>query len=146
MKLFYLDKQKEGNNFNLFDLKDQLDQIKKIGGINSIIEKMPGMISIDKNIKNKINDKELIKNYSIINSMTNKEKQFPLLFKQKGAGSRKVRISKGSGTGVEDINKVLIDTLSAPQFNNLLISSTPQTPPPTVKGTKHFFEVFLTTS
>jgi hypothetical protein len=41
---------------------------------------------------------------------------------------------------------VLIETLSAPQFNNLLISSTPLTPPPTVKGTKHFSDVLLTTS
>ena len=41
---------------------------------------------------------------------------------------------------------VLIDTLSAPQFNNLLISSILLTPPPTVRGTKHFFDVLSTTS
>ena len=62
---------------------------------------------------------------------------------------------------IEDINKLLncgadkvsintaavfIETLSAPQLSNLFISSTLLTPPPTVKGTKHFFEVFSTTS
>ena len=41
---------------------------------------------------------------------------------------------------------VLIDTLSAPQFNNLFMSSILLTPPPTVKGTKHFFDVLSTTS
>ena len=53
------------------------------------------------------------------------------------AGADKVSINTAA---------VLIETLSAPQFNNLLISSTLLTPPPTVKGTKHFLEVFSTTS
>ena len=73
-----------------------------------------------------------------------------------------VPLTVGGGVrNIEDINKllncgadkvsintaaVLIDTLSAPQFSNLLISSTLLTPPPTVRGTKHFFEVFSTTS
>ncbi len=73
-----------------------------------------------------------------------------------------VPLTVGGGVrGVDDINKllncgadkvsintaaVLIDTLSAPQFSSLLISSILLTPPPTVRGTKHFFEVFSTTS
>ena len=73
-----------------------------------------------------------------------------------------VPLTVGGGVkSLEDINKllisgadkvsintaaVLIDTLSAPLFNNLLISSTLLTPPPTVNGTKHFFEVSSTTS
>ena len=53
------------------------------------------------------------------------------------AGADKVSINTAA---------VLIDTLSAPQFSSLLMSSTLLTPPPTVRGTKHFFEVFSTTS
>ena len=101
------EKIKQGNSFDLFDLRDQLDQINKMGGIGSIIEKMPGMNSLNSEMKNNIDKMELLKIKSIINSMTNKERKFPIVFKQSGAGSRKIRISKGSGTSIQDVNKVL---------------------------------------
>ena len=101
------EKIKKGDSFDLIDLKDQLDQINKMGGISNIIEKMPGMGSLSNKMKDKIKNAEFLKTKSIINSMTNKERKNPILFKQLGAGSRKNRISKGSGTTVQDVNRLL---------------------------------------
>lgn len=100
-------KIKKGDNFDLFDLRDQLDQINKMGGLSNIIEKIPGMSSFNQNLAGKVHNQELKKIKSIINSMTNKERTNPIVFKQSGAGSRKLRISKGSGTTIQDVNKVL---------------------------------------
>ncbi len=96
-------KLKKGKDFDLADFKEQLEQMNKMGGMMSLMEKLPGMSQIPDHIKNKANDKEMGKLVAIINSMTPKERQFPAIIK----GSRKRRIAAGSGTQVQDINQLL---------------------------------------
>ncbi|MCV2524745.1 MAG: signal recognition particle receptor subunit alpha [Candidatus Lightella neohaematopini] len=94
------------NNFNLFDFLNQLKKINRISGINGILNKIPGITNTFDNIKygiNNIDAKFLIKSEAIINSMTNLERNNPLIIKS----SHKKRISKGSGVNIQDINILL---------------------------------------
>ncbi|KPJ67388.1 MAG: signal recognition particle [Coxiella sp. DG_40] len=93
----------KGKGFNLEDFKDQLQQLKKLGGINNLLTKIPGMGMLPKAAKNMVNDDMFIKMEAIINSMTLKERYFPAIIK----GSRKRRIATGSGTEVQDVNRLL---------------------------------------
>ena len=67
------------------------------------MDKLPGMGDVPEHVKNQVNDKEISRTIAIINSMTHQERRFPNLIK----GSRKRRIAQGSGTQVQDINKLL---------------------------------------
>ena len=96
-------KLKKGKDFDLADFKEQLEQMTKLGGMTGLLDKLPGMGQIPDHVKNQVNDKELVKLIAIINSMTPQERQFPAIVK----GSRKRRIAQGSGTQVQDINKLL---------------------------------------
>lgn len=96
-------KLKKGKGFDLEDFRDQLRQMNNMGGISSMLEKMPGMNNIPAAAKNQVNDKELGKLEAIINSMTAKERQRPDIIK----GSRKKRIAAGSGTQIQDVNRLL---------------------------------------
>ncbi|EXJ13757.1 signal recognition particle protein [Imhoffiella purpurea] len=96
-------KLKKGKDFDLSDFKDQLEQMNKMGGMMSLMEKLPGMNQIPDHVKDKASDKEMGKLVAIINSMTQQERQFPAIIK----GSRKRRIAAGSGTQVQDVNKLL---------------------------------------
>ncbi len=96
-------KLSRGKGFNLNDFRDQLLQMNNMGGISSLMKKMPGMGQIPMGAMNQVNDKSLNKIIAIINSMTPKEKNFPKLI----SGSRKKRIALGSGTEIQDINKLL---------------------------------------
>lgn len=96
-------KLKKGKGFDLEDFRDQLRQMGKMGGIGSMLDKMPGMSNIPQAAKQQINDKELNKLEAIINSMTKKERQRPEIIK----GSRKKRIALGSGTQIQDVNRLL---------------------------------------
>jgi signal recognition particle subunit SRP54 len=94
----------KGKGFDLQDFKDQLQQLKKMGGISSILGKLPGIGGmLPKAAKNMINDQMFIKMEAIINSMTPQERYFPAVIK----GSRKRRIAAGSGTDVQDVNRLL---------------------------------------
>jgi signal recognition particle subunit SRP54 len=93
----------KGKGFDLEDFRDQLLQMKNMGGLTAMMDKLPGMGQIPDQVKGKVNDKELVKMEAIINSMTVKERQFPAVIK----GSRKKRIAAGSGTQVQDINRLL---------------------------------------
>lgn len=97
--------QKE--DFTLEDFKAQIKQIKKIGSIKSILKMMPGMGGKINDLD--IDEKAFVKIEAIINSMTMKEKLKPSILN----GSRKLRIAKGCGRSVQEINNLL------KQFNQM---------------------------
>lgn len=96
-------KIQKGKSFDLNDLKEQLVQMQNMGGVGAMIDKLPGMGGIPKNIKEKVNDKDLARQIAVINSMTKQERRFPDLIK----GSRKQRIASGCGQDLQDVNRVL---------------------------------------
>jgi len=98
-----IEKLKKGKGFDLEDMRDQVRQMKKMGGMAKIMENIPGMSSVSPKIKEKIDDKEFSRTEAIINSMTPQERRFPDIIK----ASRKRRIATGSGTQVQDINRLL---------------------------------------
>ena len=90
--------------FDLNDLRDQLDGMMKMGGIGGLMGMMPGVAKMKTQMANaNLNDNTLKRQVAIINSMTKKERRNPDLLK----ASRKKRIAAGSGTKVEEINKLL---------------------------------------
>ncbi len=90
------------NQFTFSDFLDQLHQIKKMGPLDQILSMIPGVNS--KALKDvKIDDKEISKIEAIIYSMTKKEREIPGIIN----GSRRIRIAKGSGTSVQQINRLL---------------------------------------
>jgi signal recognition particle subunit SRP54 len=96
-------KVKKGKGFTLNDYQEQLQQMRSMGGLGSLIDKMPGMTGFTQNASAQIGDGELIKLEAIINSMTLKERLKPEIVN----GSRKKRIAKGSGTQIQDVNRLL---------------------------------------
>ncbi|MBI6218152.1 signal recognition particle protein [Proteus sp. DFP240708] len=96
-------KLKKGDGFDLNDFLDQLKQMKNMGGMASMLSKMPGMSQVPDAVKSQMDDSILVKMEAIINSMTKKERQKPEIIK----GSRKRRIAVGSGTQVQDVNRLL---------------------------------------
>jgi len=96
-------KIKKGKGFDLEDFRAQLQQMKKMGGIAGMLDKLPGMGNLPAGVKEKVNDRDMIRLEAIINSMTPGERRHPELIK----GSRKRRIAAGSGTQVQDVNRLL---------------------------------------
>ena len=95
-----IEKQLRKKEFDLDDYLTQLRQVKKMGSFSSILKMIPGM----GNIKNlKVDDNEFNRIEAIICSMTQKEKRNPKILN----GSRRLRIAKGSGTTVQEINKFM---------------------------------------
>jgi len=93
----------QGQGFTLQDFKEQIEQMNKLGGMGAMMDKLPGMGKIPDAVKAQAGDKEMGKLVAIINSMTVHERAFPAVIK----GSRKRRIAQGSGTQVQDVNKLL---------------------------------------
>nr|WP_136252091.1 signal recognition particle protein [Ningiella ruwaisensis] len=96
-------KVQKGKGFDLQDFKEQLEQMRNMGGMMSLIDKMPGMGGMSAKIKEQANDKQFTQMEAIINSMTPGERQRPDVIK----GSRKKRIAAGSGTQIQDVNRLL---------------------------------------
>lgn len=96
-------KLQSGKRFDFNDFLTQLHQMKKMGSMQSIMDKLPGFAKIPKNAADFMDDKVVVQMEAIILSMTPKERKFPALIN----GSRKIRIAKGSGTTVQDIGKLL---------------------------------------
>jgi signal recognition particle subunit SRP54 len=102
-KAVELEKKLRKNEFTLEDFRDQMVQIRKMGSMSELIKMIPGMGQM-KQLKNlEVDEKEFVKIEAIINSMTPLERRQHTLIK----GSRRKRIAKGSGTSVQDINKLL---------------------------------------
>lgn len=98
------DKVKSGQNFDLDDFKNQIAQMKKMGGMGAMMDKMPSQISgAASKIDPAEGDKSLVQIEAIINSMTKLEKSKPDVIKAK----RKIRIANGSGARVQDVNRLL---------------------------------------
>ena len=95
-----LEKKLKKQGFDLEDYLAQLKQVKKLGSFSSILKMLPGMDAL-KNVK--VDDKEFDKIEAIISSMTKEERRDPKILN----GSRRLRIAKGSGTTVQDINKFM---------------------------------------
>ena len=96
-------KLQKGKGFDLSDFRDQLQQMNKLGGMAGLMDKMPGMGQVPDHLKSQVNDKEVTKLIAIVDSMTPMERQHPQIVK----GSRRKRIAMGSGTQVQDVNKLL---------------------------------------
>lgn len=99
-----LEKKISKGNFDFNDLLSQIRNIRKLGGIGSILSFLPGATKIKDIIKNKgFDEKEIKKQEAIILSMTKKERKDPKILNS----SRKFRIARGSGTTIQDVNSLL---------------------------------------
>jgi len=96
-------KIKKGKGFDLSDFREQLKQMQNMGGMSSMMDKLPGMGELPANVKDQVNDRDMLRLGAIIDSMTPGERQRPEVIK----GSRKRRIATGSGTQVQDVNRLL---------------------------------------
>ncbi len=96
-------KLQKGEGFDLEDFRAQLRQMRGMGGLSELLGKLPGLSELPRAATEQVNDKALGKVEAIINSMTPDERRFPEIIK----ASRKRRIAAGSGTEVQDINRIL---------------------------------------
>ncbi|MCP1772996.1 signal recognition particle subunit SRP54 [Neisseria perflava] len=97
-------KLQKGKGFDLNDFKEQIQQMRNMGGLENLMSKMPGELGqISKQIPEGTAEKAMGKVEAIINSMTPKERANPALIK----ASRKRRIAAGAGTDVQEVNKML---------------------------------------
>lgn len=96
-------KIQKGKGFDLEDFREQLQQMQSMGGMASIMDKMPGMSMLPPGAAAKVDDKQFRRMEAIINSMTPKERQNPDVLN----GSRKRRICQGSGTQIQDLGRLL---------------------------------------
>jgi signal recognition particle subunit SRP54 len=88
------------DKFTLEDLRAQLQQVKKMGPLSQLVSMIPGAGKIN---EEDIDDKQIVRMQAILDSMTRKERDLPQLIN----GARKKRIAKGSGTSVQEINRLL---------------------------------------
>lgn len=89
--------------FSLNDFLKQLQQIKKMGPLNKLLEMVPGMSQVAKEIPTELAQSQMARTEAIINSMTVKEREYPKLLN----AERKRRIAQGSGTTVQDVNQLI---------------------------------------
>ncbi len=97
-------KLKKGKGFDLSDLKDQLEQMMNMGGLASMLEKLPLPGNVNPAaLQDSANEQKIKRQIAIINSMTPGERQFPRVIN----GSRKKRIALGAGQQIQDVNRLL---------------------------------------
>ena len=99
-----LARRMDEGKFDLNDLRSQLDQMKRMGGLSGLAAMLPGVKQVKQAMANgAADDKVLVRMDAIISSMTPKERARPELLQAK----RKIRVAKGSGTTVQEVNKLL---------------------------------------
>ena len=97
-------KLKKGKGFDLTDLKAQLEQMMNMGGMASMLEKLPLPGNVNPAaLKDAANETQFKRQIAIINSMTPKERRFPKIIN----GGRKKRIAAGAGLQIQDVNRLL---------------------------------------
>lgn len=96
-------KVKKGKGFDLEDLRDQLAQMQNLGGMSSVLEKLPGMGNMAQMAEQADVTSQFKRMEALINSMTPAERRNPDILN----GSRKRRITRGSGTDIQDLNRLL---------------------------------------
>lgn len=96
-------KIKKGKGFDLEDFREQMQQMEKMGGLASLMEKIPGMSNLPAGVASQVDDNQVKRTIAIINSMTPHERTHPAVIR----GSRKKRIAAGSGTEVPEVNRLL---------------------------------------
>jgi signal recognition particle subunit SRP54 len=96
-------KIKKGEAFNLEDFRDQLLQMERMGGMAGLLDKLPGTDRLPAGTREQVNDAQMKRIVAVINSMTPAERKNPDIIR----GSRKRRIAAGSGTQVQDVNRLL---------------------------------------
>lgn len=97
------DKIKQGRGFDLEDFREQLQQMQNMGGIGALLDKLPGGGRIPEQAKSQFGERELRHQVAIIRSMTPRERRHPEIIN----GSRRRRIAAGSGTQVQEVNRLL---------------------------------------
>jgi signal recognition particle subunit SRP54 len=95
-------KVQKGGRFDLEDFREQLQQMKNLGGMGAMLDKMPGMGGMAQAAQN-VDTQQFVRMEAMINSMTPRERRNPDLI----SGSRKRRITSGSGTVIQDLNRLL---------------------------------------
>ncbi len=93
----------KGKGFDLDDFREQILQMNRMGGLSAILDKLPGTAALPAAARDQVNDKQTGRIVAIINSMTPHERRYPDIVR----GSRKVRIANGSGTEVQEVNRLL---------------------------------------
>lgn len=102
-KALELEEKLRKNAFTLEDFQDQLRQVRKMGSLDQLMSMIPGFDKMKKMPGMQPNEKDIVKIEAIINSMTPKERRNHTILN----GSRRKRIAKGSGTSVQDVNRLL---------------------------------------
>jgi signal recognition particle subunit SRP54 len=96
-------KLQKGKGFDLGDFREQLRQMQSMGGLSSMMDKLPGVGELPEQVRGQVTDKSFVHMAAIIDSMTPEERLRPQLIK----GSRKRRIANGAGRTVQEVNKLL---------------------------------------
>ena len=96
-------KMQKGKGFDLEDFREQLAQMRNMGGMMGMLDKLPGVSGLPEDVKGKLDDKLTHRMEAIISSMTPAERRNPEIIK----GSRKRRIAAGSGMQIQDVNRLL---------------------------------------
>lgn len=96
-------KLKKGKGFDLEDMREQMQQVARMGGMGSLMDKLPGMGQMSEQVSQTMDDRQVSRQIAMINAMTPGERHRPEVIN----GSRKRRIAAGSGLQVQDVNRLL---------------------------------------